>query len=142
MARKMKKILKISGIMVATAILIGVGYWAGTASSFFRHMWVGSAVSQSATKAAVLSMRVGQINEGKIDELKSHLNLELDGEILTLASLMDWENPNENVTTGIKVLRRIAEWRNTWSYTNDNPVIQSKLMGIYDKVVAYQQNEP
>ena len=142
MARKMKTILKISGIPVATAILIGVSYWAGTASSFFRHMWFGSAVSQSATKAAVLSMRVGQINEGKIDELKSHLNLELDGEILTLASLMDWENPNENVTTGIKVLRRIAEWRNTWSYTNDNPVIQSKLMGIYDKVVAYQQNEP
>lgn len=138
----MKKILKISGIVVATAILIGVGYWAGTASSFFRHMWVGSAVSQSATKAAVLSMRVGQINEGKIDELKSHLNLELDGEILTLASLMDWDNPDENVTTGIKVLRRIAEWRNTWSYTNDNPVIQSKLMGIYDKAAAYQQDEP
>lgn len=87
-------------------------------------------------------MRVGQINDGKIDELKSHLNLELDGEVLALESLIDWDCPGENDAMGIKVLRRIAGQRNAWSYTNDNTAVQSKLLGIYEKAAGYQLNEP
>jgi len=137
----MKTILKTAGIALIAIILFAVGYWAGTATSFFRHMWVGSAVSQSATKAAILSMRVVQINQGRIDDVKNHLNVELDGEVLTLEALIDWEHPNDNDTMGIKVLRRIANERKSWNYSNDNPAIEAKLVSIYDKAAAQELTE-
>ena len=137
----MKTLLKTAGLTLIAIILFGVGYWAGTATSFFRHMWVGSAVSQSATKAAILSMRLVQINQGKIDDVKNHLNIELDGEVLTLEALIDWKHPNDHDTMGIKVLRRIADERKSWGYSNDNPAIQAKLVSIYNKATAQELKE-
>lgn len=134
----MKSLLKSIAYIIAVLTFLGFGYWAGTETGLFKYMWVASAVTQSMTKASILSMRVGQINEGKIDVLKSQLNMELDAEILGLASLIDWQSPSENDTTGIKTIRRIANQRQLSNYTNSEPEIQEQLLEIYDKASAYQ----
>ena len=124
-------------MMVATVALLAIGYWAGTASSFFRHMWAGSAVTESVTKAAILSLRVSQITDGKTGELKNDLNVELDAEILLLDALIDWDSQSENDATAIKILRRIAKQRHSGSYSNANTEVQRRLLGICEKAAAY-----
>ena len=132
----MKTILKVIGLAIAATILLGTVYWAGTVSSMYRRMWAGSAVSDSSTKAAILLMRIGQISDGKVEDLKNHLNVELDGDILLLEALIDWDDPGDNDKTAIKILRRISKQRFTDKYQNDNPAIQAKLSAIYDRAVS------
>jgi len=136
----MKNALKVIGVVVATVALIGIGYWFGTTYSIFRRMWVGNAVSQSSTKAAILSMRLHQIANGRIDDLKNHLNIELDGEILLLEGLIDWDKPDDNDKTAIKILRRIVTKRKDGNYTNDNPAVQEKLTEIYNRALAHAES--
>jgi hypothetical protein len=137
----MKTTLKAIGTLIAIVILLGAGYWAGMTSGMWRQMWVGSALSDSSSKSMKLWLHVNQINEGKYDELKSHLNLELDGDLLTTDALIDWDNPAERDTTAIKIIQRIAKTRATDGYKNDNALIQDKLLGIYQKAESYQHKE-
>ena len=106
-------------------------------TSLFRHMYTGSAVSQSSIKAATLSGRLDQINRGQIADLKTQLDLELDLELLTLGSLIDWDRPGESDARAIKIIRRIAKQRTVESHTNNNPAAQTMLLGIYDKAVSF-----
>lgn len=133
----MKTIWRTIAILITGAVLLGTGYWVGTTYGIFSHMWASSVVSQSATKAAMLSTQLGQINEGKIDELRNLLNTQLDGEIVTLGTLIDWGNPSEGDFTAIKVLRRIAQQRANVRFQNKDTNISDRLDTIFEKAKAY-----
>ena len=138
---EMKTIWRTIAILVTGAVLLGTGYWAGVTHGQFSGLWASSVVSQSATKAAMLSTQLGQISEGKIDELRSLLNTQLDGEIVTLGTLIDWGNPNEGDFTAIKVLRRIAQQRSDVRIQNKDATIVERVNTIFEKAKAYPISE-
>ena len=137
----MKTIWRTIAILITGAVLLGTGYWVGTSHGQFSRLWASSVVSQSATKAAMLSTQLGQISEGKIDELRSLLNTQLDGEIVTLGTLIDWGNPNEGDFTAIKVLRRIAQQRSDVRIQNKDATIVERVNTIFEKAKAYPISE-
>ena len=132
----MKAFLKIIGALITGAIILGFGFWIGTSHNLFRHMWSGSVVAESTTKAAKLSAQLGQIQDGKIDELRSFLGLELEGEILCLDSLIDWKNPTESDKTAIRIIHTIENRRVPLGYTNENPAVSARLNEIYKKAAT------
>jgi hypothetical protein len=138
---EMKTIWRTIAILITGAVLLGTGYWVGTSHGQFSRLWASSVVSQSATKAAMLSTQLGQISEGKIDELRSLLNTQLDGEIVTLGTLIDWGNPNEGDFTAIKVLRRIAQQRSDVRIQNKDATIVERVNTIFEKAKAYPISE-
>ena len=89
----------------------------------------------------MLSTQLGQINEGKIDELRNLLNTQLDGEIVTLGTLIDWGNPSEGDFMAIKVLRRIAQQRADVRLQSKDAIIFDRLNIIFEKAKAYPMPE-
>ena len=138
---EMKTIWRTIAILITGAVLLGTGYWVGTTHGQFSRLWASSVVSQSATKAAMLSTQLGQINEGKIDELRNLLNTQLDGEIVTLGTLIDWGNPSEGDFMAIKVLRRIAQQRADVRLQSKDAIIFDRLNIIFEKAKAYPMPE-
>ena len=133
----MKSIGRTIAILITGAVLLGAGYWVGTTHGLLSRMWASSAVSQSTTRAAMLSTQLGQINDGKIDELRNFLNTQLDGEIVTLDMLIDWDKPSEGDLTAIKILRTIAKQRTVVGYHNADSTVSDRLNTILEKVKAY-----
>ena len=85
----------------------------------------------------MLSTQLGQINDGKIDDLRNILNTQLDGEIVTLDMLIDWDKPSEGDLTAIKILRTIAKQRTVVGYHNADSTVSDRLNTILEKVKAY-----
>lgn len=133
----MKTICRTIAILITGAVLLGTGYWVGTTHGFLSRLWASSTVSQSTTRAATLSTQLGQINDGKIDDLRDFLTIQLDGEIVTLGTLIDWETPSEGDLTAIKVLRRIAKQRTDFGHHNTDATVSDQLNTILEKVKAY-----
>jgi len=140
----MKTIWRTLAILMTGAVLLGAGYWAGTTHNLFSRMWATSVVSQSTTRAATLSTQLDQLNDGKIDDLKAFLNTQLDGEIVTLGTLIDWENPSEGDLTAIKVLQVIAKQRKDIGAPHTGATVSDIQNRIFEKAKAYssQQHKP
>lgn len=137
----MKTVCRSIAILITGAVLLGSGYWVGTTHGFFSRLWASSVVSQSTTRAATLSTQLGQINDGKIDDLRKFLNTQLEGEIVTLGTLIDWETPSEGDLTAIKVLRRIAKQRTDFGCHSSDPTVSDMLNKILEKATAYPTHE-
>lgn len=140
----MKTIWRTIAILITGAVLLGAGYWVGTTHNLFSRMWANSVVSQSTTRAATLSTQLSQLNDGKIDDLRYFLNTQLDGEIVTLGTLIDWEKPSEGDLTAIKVLRTIAQQHKDFGYHHTDATASDLLNRIFEKANAYptQQQRP
>ena len=134
----MKSTFKTIGFLVAGAAILAVGYWTGFSSGLFKHMATDSIVPRSATEAAMLSLKIDQINDGKIEDLKILLNHELNTEIITLDTLINWKNPNERDLRAIKILRKIADQRSSADYHELNEsALTETLNAIYEKAKTY-----
>jgi hypothetical protein len=96
-------------------------------------MWTGSVVSQSATKATMLSAQLDQLNAGKTDAVKNLLDSQLDGEIVTLGTLIDWTQPDKTDLAAIRILQRIADQRKGSGHRNEDSAISAILDTIYEK---------
>lgn len=134
---QMKTVLKTTVIFLGCLALLGTGFWLGTSHRYLSRLWASSVVSQSTTRAAMLSSQLGQVHEGKIDELARFLNVQLEGEIVTLDLLIDWENPGEGDLTAIRILRTIAKQRADFGYTSPDAAVAGRLNTILEKAQAY-----
>ena len=123
----MKMALKLLAAVLLTLATVAFGYWLGLQSTFAQRMWKDTALTRCSTEAAIQSMQVSQINSGKIDSLKSLLNIQLDGNILTLGMLIDWDHPTDNDRAAIKILARIADRRASEGYSNTNVAAQAQV---------------
>jgi hypothetical protein len=137
----MKTALKIFGIVVLTVILLGCGYFLGSSQSLFKNIWVGSAVTDNTTKAAILSMRLNQIEENRMDDLKSGINIELDGCVLILVELIDWDDPTEADIVAIRTLAGIAKQRSASGQTIEIPQAETMINEGLKKAQEFQNNQ-
>ena len=137
----MRKALILFGIVLLAGILLGSGYFLGSSHSLFKHMWVGSSLTEYTTKAAILSMRLRLIEESRIEDLKSGLNLELDGCVLYLTELIDWNEPTDADRVAIRALAGIAMQRSASRQTNMLAQAEAMIRGGLDKAVNYQNNK-
>ena len=137
----MKTIWRTITILITGAVLLGAGYWTGSTHGLLSHMWTSSVVSQSTTRAAKLSTQLGQINDGKIDDMRNFINVQLDAEIVTLGTLIDWKNPTEDDLTAIKILRTVAKQRKHFGHHNSEAAVSDIHNRLLEKAIAYPTHE-
>jgi hypothetical protein len=130
----MKTALKTVGFLVVAVAVYGLGVWTGNAHSLFNKMWGIRVISESATKASLLSLHIDQLNKREYDELKAHLNLQLTAEIITLDSIIDWANPSDNDEAAVSVLNRIMSARVREGYVDPDARIEALLLKIRQKL--------
>jgi len=90
----MKKFLFIVGIVVITAIVFTGGFFVGTHLDFLSKFFFASLFEKEIADVSTTFMVIKQLDEGKIDEAKSFLNLKLDGHIISINTLLP-NCPNE-----------------------------------------------
>jgi hypothetical protein len=138
----MKKFLFILGIVViAGAVFVG-GFSIGLTSDFTNTMHQVSMFEKELTQATMTFMHISYIDDGKIDDVKSLLNSELDSHIITLSQMLK-DCPNtETQKHAQKCLARIATHRQKHPVTNSIqlPVPQSEIQKIDQHVNSILTN--
>jgi hypothetical protein len=69
---------------------------------------IGSILSD-AIDAVIISMRLNQIDDNRIADLRSILQTELDAKIVMLGHLIDWKRPSDAEVEAIRALNRISQ---------------------------------
>jgi hypothetical protein len=84
----MKKFAFIFGILLVGAILVATGYWLGFGQRFVTDAYSVSVVDQSLANASAHAMLLHELDSGHTNSVRNLLRIELDGDILTIWSLV------------------------------------------------------
>ena len=115
----MKKFLFIVGVVILSGSIFVGGLFAGSALDFMNGLLQVSAFDQALVDASITSMRISQLDEGRIEEAKHSLNIQLDSQIMTLGIFLK-DCPNaESMQHAEKTLTRIAEHRIKYPVSKD-----------------------
>ncbi len=107
----MKRFLFILGIVVvATAIFIG-GILLGTQLDFLNTIVFSSALADDISRGSERLVVIDYLDEGKVDDAKSFLNLQLNVTIVGMRAILPSVPEGQSKTTALNFLARIARHR-------------------------------
>lgn len=106
----MKKFGFILGLLLVAAGLVASGWWLGLRQRVLTEAYAIPAVDKHLTEASVKALILHQMDSGRLDDARHMLQLQLDGEILTVDSLID-ESDARSRDLAQKVFARIAAYR-------------------------------
>jgi hypothetical protein len=114
----MKKLAIILISIVATAVLVAVGWWFGFQQRLLTEAYAVPLVEKQITEAAMLTRLIDNLDSGRLEDTKHLLALQLDGHILTIDSLLDYTDARTR-ESALKIFTGIVEYRakNPASYT-------------------------
>jgi hypothetical protein len=118
----MKKILLIIAGMVLAAALVYAGWISGARTHFMTEAFSVTVVDKALTELTMKELMLNQLQEGKIEDVKHSLQMEIDGSILTVDAFRDeMDERSLNMMRGI--FSRIAQDRSRFTngYTGDLP---------------------
>jgi hypothetical protein len=115
----MKKFAFIFGIVIIAALLVGGGYWLGFGQRFMTEAYSVTAMDKALTEASARATILHELDSGQVEEARSFLRAELDGDILTIWSLGDYSDSRSR-KMATNLLTRIAAFRAEYPaiYTN------------------------
>ncbi len=127
----MKKFIFILGLVLIAAALVAAGWWLGYRERFFTDAYAITTLDKQITDASIKSLLLHQIDSGHPEEARKMLRLELDGDILTINTLMDYSDARSRDLAS-KVFARIASYRSEYpgNYTNEMPEVDAKIAEI------------
>jgi hypothetical protein len=136
--KHMKKLAFVSGILLIGAILVAAGYWLGFGQRFATEMFSITALDNALTAASSRAMILHELDSGHVDDARSFLRTELDGDILTIWAMGDYSD-SRNRKMATNLLNRIASYRAEYpsNYTNrnsgDEAQIDAKIASILEE---------
>jgi hypothetical protein len=107
----------IVGIIIAAA-LIYVGWIFGARTHFMTQAFSATVVDKSLTDLMMKELMLSQIQEGKIEDVKHSLQMEIDGNILTADAFRD-EMDERSLNMMLGIFSKIAQDRTR--FTNNYP---------------------
>lgn len=127
----MKKFAFILGSVLVAAALVAGGWWLGFRERFLTEAYTITTLDQQITDASIKAMLLHEIDSRHSDDARKMLRLELDGDILTIDSLMDYSDARSRDLAS-KVFARIAAYRAEYpaGYTNEMPEVDAKIADI------------
>jgi hypothetical protein len=135
----MKKFAFILGFVLIAAALVTVGWWLGFRERYLTEAYSITTLDKQLTDASVRAMLLHQIDSGHSDDAHQMLSLELDGDILTIDSLLDSSDARSRDLAS-KVFARIAAYRAEYpaDYTNTMPEVDAKIAEILRRATQEQ----
>jgi len=106
----MKKFVFILGLLVVAAGLVAGGWWLGFRQRVLTEAYTIPTVDKHLTEASVKALILHQLASGRSDDAWHMLQLQLDGEILMVDSLIDDADARSR-DLAQKVFARIASYR-------------------------------
>lgn len=106
----MKKFAFILGLLVVANILVAGGWWLGFRQRVLTEAYTITTIDKHLTEASVKALILHQIDSGRLNDARHMLTLQLDGEILTVDSLIDDADVRSR-DLAQKVFARIAWYR-------------------------------
>jgi len=135
----------VAGIMLAAA-LIYVGWIFGARTHFMTEAFSVTVVDKAMTDLTMKELMLNEIQEGKIEDVKHSLQLDIDGDILTIDAFRD-DVDARSLDISRKILSRIAQDRAkfTNNYVGDLPKmdseVEAKINLILEKASESQTNK-
>jgi hypothetical protein len=139
----MKKFSYILGLVLIAAALVAVGWCLGIRESVLTEAYAIPTVDKHLTEASMTAMILHQIDSGRLDDARHTLQLQLDGEILTVDSLID-DADSRSRDLAQKVFARIAANRAefpasyTGSLAQSDADVDAKIADILRKAESKQ----
>jgi hypothetical protein len=142
----MKKLfLVIIGIILGAA-LIYVGWLFGARTHFMAEAFSVTVVDKSLTDLMTKELMLSQIQEGKIEDVKHSLQMEIDGNILSVDAFRD-DMDARSLALARGIFSRIAQDRKrfTNNYAGDLPKmdldVETKIKSILKQASESQTNK-
>jgi hypothetical protein len=138
-------ILIIVGVILGT-VLIYVGWLFGARTHFMTEAFSVTVVDKSLTDLMTKELMLSQIQEGKIEDVKHSLQMEIDGNILTVDACRD-EMDARSLAMARGIFFRIAQDRAkfTNNYAGDLPKmdleVEAKINSILKQASESQTNK-
>jgi hypothetical protein len=142
----MKKFLLVVAGMVLAASLVYVGWIFGARTRFMTEAFAVTVVDKALTDLTMKELFLYEIQEGKIDDVKHSLQMDIDGNILTIDAFRD-DMDARSLDISRKILSRIAQDRAkfTKNYVGDLPkmdsAVDAKIKLILKQASASQTNK-
>ena len=122
--RAMKKFAFILGLLIVAGGLVAAGWWLGLRQRVLTEAYAIPTVDKHLTECSTTAMLIEQIDSGRIADARHFLRLQLDGEILTVDSLID-DSDARSRDLAQKVFARIAAYRAKRPDSQTGQVVQS-----------------
>ena len=123
-------------ILVAAALLVLFGYWLGAQHRMLTELYSIATVDKALTDASVKAMLIEQIDSGRPNDAREHLELQLAGDILIVDSLLDSSDARTRELAQ-KVFARIASYRQAHPASSGKPLVDAdvdaKIASILDR---------
>lgn len=120
----MKKLAFILGVLFLAAGLVAVGWWLGFRERYLTEAYAIPVVDKHLTECSTTAMLIEQIDSGRIADARHFLRLQLDGDILTVDSLLDSSDARTR-DLAQKVFARIERYRAEHPDSQTGQVVQS-----------------
>lgn len=114
----MKKLALVIISILAAAILVAAGWWFGFQQRMLTEAYAIPTIDKHLTEASMKALILHQMDSGRLDDARRMIQLQLDGEILVVDSLIDDADARSR-DLAQKVFARIAAYRtgHSASYT-------------------------
>jgi len=142
----MKKFLLTIAGMILAAALIYLGWIFGARAHFMAEAFSVTVVDKSLTDLTMKELLLNEIQEGKIEDVKHSLQMEIDANIVTIDAYRD-DMDARSLDLSRKILFRIAQDRAkfTNNYTGDLPKmdleVEAKINSILKQASESQTNK-
>jgi hypothetical protein len=139
----MKKFAFIFGVVLLAAILVAAGYWLGFGARFMRDAFSSTVLDRTLTEASFEAVVLHDLDLGQIDNARSFLRTELDGDIITIWSFGDYSDARDRKMV-TNLFAKIATYRAEYPaiYTNhpsgDWANIDGKIASILQQAKQQQ----
>jgi hypothetical protein len=138
MATPMKRFAFIFGIVLVAAILVAAGYWLGFGQRFMVDAYSTTALDKALVDASIRARLLHSMDLGHIDEARSLLRSQLDGDVITIWAFGDYSDARSrkmatNILAGIAAFR--AEYPSNYTYrtSGDMADIDAKIASILEQ---------
>lgn len=138
----MKKFGFILGVVLLAAVLVAGGWILGLQQRVLTEAVAIPTVDRHITEAMVKAMLLHQIDSGRIDDARHHLQSQVEGHILTVDALLDYSDARSRELAR-KVFRRIAQYREEHpnSYTGRMAHPDADVMAKIDSILRQASTE-
>jgi hypothetical protein len=106
----MKKILLVIAGMAIAAALVGTGWIFGARERFMTQAYASTVVDKDLAELMMKEMLLNQIEEGKIDDAKRSLRMDVDTAIVTIDAFRD-DMDSRSLDMSRKIFSKIAQDR-------------------------------
>ena len=118
--------------MLSAAVMFAAGWYSG--QYYYSKLFATSELSKSTAELAGLQLKIEQLDSKKYESVKTDINVDIDGKILLINSLLSDSSCKNDIVIAKKFLSRVAKHRKQFPVSYQ-PNITDKKYDDYHKSI-------